>query len=358
MYNAEDSKVNLHGYKIEKYVGGDDINDVFDEAWKLDNSFMFGVGTEIEAGEFLTWTQNEPGSFTWGISPSRDVAFKLLDPEGNEVDFFEIRINALGKTAGIQSVGRETDGAPTLKVFDIPTKGLSNGTLLPPMPIYKIYVNEENGNEKWFELYNDEDSKIDLLGYRIEKYVGLTDTDGVFDEEWKLDRAWIFSSEIQGGTEINAKGFRAWEQNDIGSFTWGISAKRDVAFKLFNARGDLLDFLEIRITQGLNSEDSENPKKSVGRETDGANKLVVFLEGTKNASNANGVILSNINQTVQSSAFAYFQDGELQLPKGATDVIVYNIVGKSVPYDNLQKGIYIVKFKFEGKVLSQKIVVR
>jgi len=364
LYNAENTTVNLTGYTIVKFVGGDDKTDVNDEEWVSDNSFTFGSGTEIGAKSFRAWTQNETNSFTWGISPSRDVAFKLLDPLGDEVDFFEIRISALGKTTGSQSVGRETDGASKLIVFDTPTKGASNGAPPPPpSPIFEIYVNEVSGNDKWFELYNDENIVVDLLGYRIEKFVGGND-DGTPDQEWLLDKSWTFGSDIAGGTEIAAKGFRAWTSGESGSFTWGISAKRDVAFKIYNAQGVELDFMEIRMSARL---ESDGDGKSVGRKIDGSDELVVFTGVTKGSSNNNGVFLSTKTLSYDDNFTVYLYENNLHLTNQIKTLSIFNLLGakilsrsvteQTISISHLPQGIYLVQLTDNNnKTKTQKII--
>jgi hypothetical protein len=130
----------------------------------------------------------------------------------------------------------------------------------------KIYINEISGNEKWLEIYNAEDIEVDLSRFVLQKI----DEDGI-PANWS----------IPNGTTIDPKGFLVWTQNVGASFTWGISAKKDVAFKIFDADGIELDYFEVKMPE-LNS---EGGTKTVGRKTDGEPQLIIFQTGTKGTSN-------------------------------------------------------------------------
>ncbi|GHT80677.1 hypothetical protein FACS189467_3420 [Bacteroidia bacterium] len=133
----------------------------------------------------------------------------------------------------------------------------------------RIFVNEMSGNDKWLEIYNDENEAVDLTGYVIQKI----DEDGGF-ANWT----------IPASTGIAAKGFLSWEQDsknkDGSTFTWGISAKKDVAFKVFDNNNVELDYFEVRSNLY-----SDGGGKTVGRTPDGGTQLVVFAQGTRDASN-------------------------------------------------------------------------
>ncbi len=143
------------------------------------------------------------------------------------------------------------------------------------MEAQNIYINEISGNEKWLELYNDKSNAVDLSNYTIRKI----DEEGVTAD-------WI----IPNGITIAAKGFLTWTQNDQSTdgstFTWGISAKKDVAFKLLDTNKNEIDFFDVKMSAGLYSEGN---KKTVGRKTNGAAQLVIFYNGgTKGSSNNTG----------------------------------------------------------------------
>ncbi len=144
----------------------------------------------------------------------------------------------------------------------------------------KVYINEMSGNDKWLEIYNAEDVAVDLTGCKIQKI----DEDGEEDNKGKFT--------ILSGTSIPSKGFLYWaqagedtEHPEFALLPWGISPTKDVSFILYDALGNILDRFDVR-TEDLKSEGS---KKTVGRETDGAEKLVIFANGgTKGSSNEKG----------------------------------------------------------------------
>ncbi len=139
----------------------------------------------------------------------------------------------------------------------------------------KIYVNEISGNDKWLEIYNDENEPVLLSGYKIRKI----DEKGAA-EDWN----------IPAGTTIAAKGYLTWTQDknnaDGSTFKWGISPSKDVGFKLFDEEDVLLDFFDVKVST-LNS---EGLNRTVGRQTDASPTLILFANGgTKGTSNNTGI---------------------------------------------------------------------
>ncbi|GHT15309.1 hypothetical protein AGMMS4956_14990 [Bacteroidia bacterium] len=283
IYNDENEAVDLTGYVIQK----------IDEDGGFAN-WTIPASTDIAAKGFLSWEQdskNKDGStFTWGISAKKDVAFKVFDNNNVELDYFEVRSN-LYSDGGGKTVGRTPDGGTQLVVFAQGTRDASNGIIAPPEPptpptppappvvtsSVKLYINEISGNDKWLEIYNAENAARDLTGYIIRK----------IDEDGK-PTDWA----IPAGTSIAAKGFLSWKQNEPNSFTWGISASKDVAFVIIDNHGDTTDYFEVRSPLY-----SSGNGKTVGRATDGGTPLVVFLSGTQNKSNtlpSNDIALSSL----------------------------------------------------------------
>ncbi|MDL2308696.1 CotH kinase family protein [Bacteroidales bacterium OttesenSCG-928-C03] len=299
IYNDEDGVVDLTGYIVQK----------IDETGATSN-WTIPAGTTIAAKGFSTWTRNEPESFTWGISAQRDVAFKLFDNEERELDFFEVRmIHNLYSQGNSRTVGRQTDGDTNLVVFlDGGTKNASNndGVYETPAPGEgkKIYVNEISGNDKWLELYNAENDSVDLTGYVI----------------WKIDDAnEVAVWQIPAGTVLPAKGFKVWTQNVDDGFTWGISAQRDVAFKLFDEGKRELDFFQVKMSDSLYS---QGDSRTVGRQTDGHAKLVVFLHGgTKGSSNNLGATRVSDDASLRSLTVS---SGNLE-PGFSPDITTYAV---------------------------------
>jgi len=255
IYNGEDEPVHLTGYTIFRIDNeGDVIN------WPIP------AGTIIDAKGFKV--------FTLGIRAERDIAFKLVDDESREIDFFDVKmLDNLYSSGNNRTVGRKTDGDPNLIVFlNGGTKGYSNNDGISETygegAGKRIYINEISGNDKWIEIYNDEDEVVDMTGYVIRK---IDDVNKATD--------WT----IPAGTNISAKGFKLWTQNEPNSFTWGITAQRDISFKLFDDEWRELDFFGVRISDNLYS---DGDRRTVGRQTDGHPNLIIFLNGgTKGYSN-------------------------------------------------------------------------
>lgn len=335
IYNSENVEVNLTGYVIQKI---DELGFTFN--WPIP------AGTRISAKGFLVWTQDDNcldgSTFTWGISAKKDVAFKIFDNKGVALDYFEVRMAAgLNSLGGRQSVGRATDGAANLVIFEIGSKGASNGK--PVIAGAKIYINEISGNEKWLEIYNDETTAINLSGYIIRKDAKLADD-------------WI----IPNGTIIQAKGYLVWTQDSTctngSTFTWGISSKKDVNFRILNTNNDVLDVFEVFVDKGLYSDGEE---KTVGRITDGAATLIVFKTGSKGGSNSLGVP-SSTRKTFLDEYNIYIENNVLHLPEGASNIHIYDITGKLISSGEkpiyLSKGTYVVKLKIEGKAIIKKMM--
>ena len=326
IYSDEEEDVDISGYVIRKT---DNVGVIAN--WTIPS------GTIIAAKGFLTWTQgtNLNETFTWGISAQRDVTFKLFDNKGRELDNFEVKMSDnLYSQGNNRTVGRQTDGHPNLIVFlDGGTKGYSNNEGTAEKPAEgegkRIYVNEISGNAKWLEIYNDEDEDVDISDYVIRKIDDVNEA-----VNWT----------IPSGTIIAAKGFRTWTQNVDDGFTWGITAQRDVAFKLFDDKGRELDYFEVKMSDGLYSQDYN---RTVGRQTDGNPNLVIFLNGgTKGISNSFGIMKADYDMSgVVFADKTVTYNGEAHsilvssLPNGVT---VLEYIGN----DKTDVGTYIVTVKF------------
>ena len=267
LYNDEDVAIDISDYEI----------------WKTDygNStiiWTIPAKTVIEPKGYKVWTQNFRDGFTWGISAQRNVTFRLYDENGVHLSHSRMDVKMsdnLYSYGNNRTVGRQTDGSPNLVVFlNGGTKGGSNNGATIEAPESgagkRIFINEISGNDKWLELYNDENDPIDLSGYIIRKIDDATDV-----TDWT----------IPAGTTIAPKGFKVWTQNEGDGFTWGISAQKDVAFKIFDDGRRELDFFEVKVP----ALESLGNTRTVGRQTDGASKLIIFLNGgTKGSSNNKG----------------------------------------------------------------------
>jgi len=253
-------------------------------------------------------------------------------------------------------VGRQTDGAPNLVVFlNGGTKGFSNndGTL----ETYgegegkRIYINEISGNDKWIEIYNDEENEVDLTGYTIRKIDDVNKAN-----EWT----------IPAGTRIAPKGFKVWTQNQPNSFTFGITAQRDISFKLFDDEWRELDFFEVRMSDDLYSDGN---RRTVGRLRDGHPNLIVFLNGgTKGYSNHLGkYIFTDIEFSPKVYPNPFTGEVRLADAEGST-LQVINIMGAVVHtqritspdeiiwLDHLTDGMYFFRVMMGGKMNTVKVI--
>jgi len=352
IYNAGDEEIDLTtGYSVQK----------IDEAGAIDN-FFFEGGVKIAAGGYRSWKQLDPASFTWGISGKKDVAFKIFDPNGTMLDYFEVR-ESLYSEGLSRTVGRETDGAGKLVVFrNGGTKEAANngGIIQIPTPKSerkKLYVNEISGNEKWIEICNAGNEKVDLTGYAITK----------IDENGSIDN-WF----IPDGTEIAAKGFMHWTQAIVvdplidvttyHSFTWGISAKKDVTFKISDQNGTELNRFEVTMPDMF----SEGQNQTVGRIPDATGSLVVIRNGgTPGAENAPGSISTEGETGIDNAMSAFVENKTLYLSGNVTSVSIVSVLGAnaitqnnvsgSIDLSTLPAGVYLVKMLNKKQQKVQKI---
>lgn len=361
IYNSGTNEVDLTGYTIRK----------IDEN-SLPADWQIPSGTKIAAKGFLVWSAKSDGTGnpSWGISAKKDVAFKIFDSQNNEIDYFEVRSNLYSDGLS-RTVGRETDGANKLVIFlNEGTKGATNNTgtkqAVTENP-KKLFVNEMNGNDndyygvdqhKWLEIYNNENEAIDLTNYSIRK----------IDENGSVSN-WF----IPSGRTIEAKGFIVFEQDSLctdgSTFTWGISAKKDVTFKIFDNNGTELDSFEVQGDDGdpLNSQGSG---QTVGRQYDGFPTLVVFNHSTSTKGTSNGKAPSNALENVSKKELNVFVSGRtLFLSNDIEYITIYNVSGNKILFRNIEpgnnvdlsgflNGIYLVKIKGNNKDKVQKILLK
>ena len=352
IYNAEGEEIDLTtGYSLQK----------IDEKGSVDN-FFFEGGVKIAAGGYRSWKQLGPASFTWGISGKKDVAFKIFDPNGTELDYFEVRENLYSEGLS-RTVGRITDGADQLVIFkNGGTRTQSNNgcdiqILTPENERKKIYVNEMSGNDKWLEICNAGNEEVDLTGYAITK----------IDETGSIDN-WF----IPEGTKIAAKSFLHWTQAIVvdplidvttyDTFTWGISAKKDVTFKISDQNGTELDRFEVTMPGMF----SEGQSQTVGRIPDATGPLVVIKNGgTPGAMNDPGFISNKTETGIDNTMSAFVENETLYLSDNVTSVSIVSVLGAnaitqanvsgSVDLSALSAGVYLVKMSNEKQQKVQKI---
>ena len=163
MYNSGESEVNISGYILQR-----NNNDT-----KTSSTVIPG-GSIIAPKGFLVLYRAE-GTISpiegaidclpYGISSSKFKSVVLRDFIGTIYDTFDIGNPQQVKVVRDQSWARETDGASKI-VAKNPTPARPN-TSLPPHSYLKIYINEVNSTGKWIEIYNDEETEVNVGGYVI-----------------------------------------------------------------------------------------------------------------------------------------------------------------------------------------------
>jgi hypothetical protein len=106
---------------IELYNNGGEPVDL--SSWLISdggNFFPIPMGTIIDAGDYLVYTRNEPGSFTWGFGDDEVVVlYDALDAPVDSADW------GLGEAVQPLSLGRLPNGTGAFAELT-PTKGAAN----------------------------------------------------------------------------------------------------------------------------------------------------------------------------------------------------------------------------------------
>lgn len=221
LYNNSDNEIDLSGFRLQDDKGASE-------------EYIIPVNTKIAAKAILVFEQGI--SFTFGLSSGGDVVV-LLDKSGAEVN--SVTVPGFGTEKG-KSYGRTTDGASEFKIFDAPTKGVSN-TGTPPVEEdpeksnLKLFINEVQaapaGDDMDFiEIYNNEDHEINIGGFI------LMDDKGVAEQ-----------FVIPANTKIASKGLIVFSQVSPGAgvgFTFGLSSKGDKVTFIEADGKKVIDFIE------------------------------------------------------------------------------------------------------------------
>lgn len=204
LYNNTDQEIDLGGFRLQDDKGAAE-------------EYVIPAGTKIAAKAILVFEQGT--SFEFGLSSGGDLVI-LLDKSDAEVN--RVTVPGFGTDKG-KSYGRTTDGGQEFKVFDIPTKGVSN-TGTPPVEedpeksLLKLFINEVQsapaGDDMDFiEIYNAEDREINIGGFI------LMDDKGAAEQ-----------FVIPADTKIASKGLVVFSQVSPGAgvgFTFGLGSKGD-----------------------------------------------------------------------------------------------------------------------------------
>ncbi|MBO7604034.1 MAG: lamin tail domain-containing protein [Bacteroidales bacterium] len=269
IYNASDKEADISGYCFTK----DDK-----DPWVV----PAGKG-KIPAKGFLVFTAknsdpNEGPAF--GLSGTKGFKLCLYKSEDTSA---ENLVDMMDNSATVEgfltvddgwTIGRETDGADKLVLFEGGTIGKSNGA--SPAPAGKLCINEVNCGTKEFEIYNGTSKEADISGYCFTK----DDKD-----------PWVVPA---GKGKIPAKGFLVFtaknsDPNEGPAF--GLSGTKGFKLCLYKSEDtsaeNLVDMMDNSATvEGFLTVPDGT---SIGRETDGADKFVLFTTPSIGESNSKGV---------------------------------------------------------------------
>ena len=273
LYNKSDKELDLSGLKLWESGGRE-------ESWS------FPQGKKIAAKSLLVIEcdkesyHGDPTNYpAWGLSKGPDEYIVIADAEMNIID--SIACPSLKQN---ESYGRVTNGAATWQIFAQYTRDTDNtGSARQPVTnTIGLYVNEvftnnqDSQTQSWddtkdfIELYNSSDQAIDLSGFSI--------NDDALDPEKKYT--------FPEGSSIAAKGFLTldvYKKNPNGP-VFGLGKGGDWVF-VYDKSGTLVAEIEAPAFE-------DDEVHSIGRETDGGSKIVIFTEVSKNGSN-NGKATKN-----------------------------------------------------------------
>lgn len=346
IYNPNISQVDLSGYSIERESDG--------AVWEIPDTNP--VLTAVRAQRFIVlWADGEANEgsnhldFTIGAA---DV-LTLRGPDGTVSDTFEYYPHPVN-----QSCGREDDGSPGWTVFTIPTPRVSNDLVfVEPEPLFINELMSDNETdtldnagqfEDWWEVYNPNNYPVDLAGY-------------YFTDNPENTNKWQVPTDAGDSTIVPANGYLLFWADEDGSQGWN-----HANFRLSNEGEQLLMFspdaftLADRIDFGLIPDD-----QSYGRETDGADAWVNFINTTPEYTN-NGASINIVERSLNASMIYPNPaiQGDYVFFNGFRDVVLYGMDGRLLgSYDSvdristnrLKRGGYMLRF---GDGTSQRLVVR
>ena len=249
-YNAGSRAIDMSGMKIQ------DSN--------LE-PFTIPAGKTIAAGGFLTFTQDETGSFEFGLGKNGE-SVELLDSDNNRIDFIDLTPAGAFEDDEFPAYARTTDGGTTWAKTAAPTKNASNtggGTPESEADYSKLFINEVkvsdagSDDEDWIELYNAGDVPLTIAGFTI--------------SDSKAS-----SAGFAAGKTIASKGFVVLTEGV--EFSFGLSADGET-ITLRDAQSNQID----RIVTPGGLEDDVNP--AYARTTDGGATWAEVANPTKGTTN-------------------------------------------------------------------------
>ena len=265
IYNASDKEADISGYCFTK----DDK-----DPWVV----PAGKG-KIPAKGFLVFTAknsdpNEGPAF--GLSGTKGFKLCMYKSDdtsaGNLVDMMDNSATVEGflTVEDGWTIGRETDGADKLVLFEGGTIGKSNGA--SPEPAGRVCINEVNCGTKEFEIYNGTSKAVDIAGYTFSK-------DG--------KDAWTVPA---GKGNIPAKGYLVFvaknsDPNEGPAF--GLSGTKGFILCMYKSDDTSDANLVDKIDNSATAETFKTVEdgKSLGRKTDGADEWVIFDTPTLGSAN-------------------------------------------------------------------------
>ena len=277
LYNKTDEPIQLGGMKLWESGGPE-------EAWTIP------AGKYIEPYGRLVIEADKEGLYadpvnypSWGLSKGPGECVTLGDAQMNVIDYI-----ALPSMNENESYGRKTDGDQTWQIFRQYTKGTANtGEARPEhtnttgLFINEVYHDNQDeavNGQAWtttdfIELYNANDTELDISGWEI------------YDD--KGDEAYV----IPEGTVIQPRSFLTYDvfkENTDGP-TFGLGVGGDWVFIYKPNKSELVDSVEI--PEFAKDSGMRGQGYTYGRLTDGGDELVIFSEGSKNASNNGRAVL-------------------------------------------------------------------
>lgn len=154
IYNPNNSDINIGGYKI------------FDNGGQSGSKPKKEIpgGTVVPAKGFLVITVDDGTASGFGLSSSGEEVW-LEDNSGSVVD------NVIFPALGIDSsYARKPDGSSNWQITSPPTKGTKNDTTIVvenPVLMNEIYSRGVTADPDWIEIYNPNNTPVDLTDYKI-----------------------------------------------------------------------------------------------------------------------------------------------------------------------------------------------
>ena len=355
LYNDEDKDENVGGYILTRNNNDDAVGNA-----------AIPLGTVIKSKDFLVLYRGSTAPspvedaidcLPYGISATKFTSVLLRDPQRNVVDntFYVGDPQEITVSKG-KSWVRETDGGDTIIASD-PTPGKPNDSD-PLFSDLKIYINEVNASGNWVELYNDEDSVINVGGYILIR-INSDEAAG--------------TAAIPGGTVIKSKGFLVLYQGTVDGETAPSPVAGAIDCLPFGISSTKFESIIIKDTKGYfvdNTFDIDDPQtvtvsggQSWAREPDGSDSIKA-QKPTPGAPNERPTSISALNA---ENNLVSVHAGFLNVPERTSDIQLFTISGTHVLHRNitetsidlthLPNGFYLVKLTVSGISYTQKIVL-